>query len=133
MHWVYAVKYLRLALSFPLLLGLVPQDQIAKKQRIVKWTIRGLNLLFYSVVLTMIPIQVYKKKSFLGEATCLNVFVCVCLIVAIRRLKVLIRKNTIAEKSSRREKLMTAHTVIFSVLILANISSRVVIQVASNS
>lgn len=131
MHWVYAVKYLRLALSFPLLLGLVPQDQIAKKQRIVKWTIRGLNLLFYSVVVTMIPIQVYMKNQ--GEATCLNVFVCVCLIVAIRRLKVLIRKNTIAEKSSRREKLMTAHTVIFSVLILANISSRVVIQVASNS
>lgn len=133
MQWVYAVKYLRLALNFPLLIGLVPHDQIAKKQSRVKCTIWALNIVFYSVMLGLILVQVFVTKKVDAEPALLNVFVSVCLIVAIRRLKVLIRENTRAEGSSRREKLMTAHTVLFSVYIAAMVSERVTDAIAQKA
>ena len=47
-HWVFAIKYFKLAMFFPLIMGLVPDDEKERVEKRAIWTIRGLNILFYT-------------------------------------------------------------------------------------
>ena len=127
-HWLFAIKYLEVALNYKILQGLIPEGTylIAKRRRI-KWTLIILNLVFYSWLIADIVFQVCyifsivvrNELQFLGLV--MSSFV---LIFSILRIRYLVKKQDDPRLSSR-EFLMTVHTIIFSLVVVVSVTLRV--------
>lgn len=139
-HWVFAVQYLKLALTFPLLVGKVPQDEILSKSSAIERIILALNIFFVTWILAMLVAQVIlnlKKEDGGIEiltifAVLSKVFSAVLLIVGIVRLRNLIRGMG-HQSFTSREKLMMIHIVLFLLLIVGVLASKILLYFLENS
>lgn len=121
------MKYFQLALSFPLLMGLVPIEQQERKKAQIKYTLLGFNIVFTLLVISILFVQLYSLlqsdyETKLFVLNILNIASKVCsaiiLIFSIFRLRSMI-KRTRHVGLTTRETIMTLHTVLFSLTIVA--------------
>lgn len=136
---MFAVQYFKLALTFPLLTGAVPRDEIPKRQKFIDAVTWGLYIFFIVWTLaTLVPEVVvnFKEEEISGILIILvilsKIFSAVLLIIAIVRLRHLIRGMG-QQEFATREKLMMVHIILFVLLIVALIATRPLLLSLSNS
>ena len=121
-HWIFAVKYFEVALTYKILQGMITDaDQIYAKRLQIKCALIIVNLVFYAWLITDIALEIRQSSE---ENTVMNelLYVGLCmasllLIYSILRIICLVKIQR-EPGLSTREILIALHTVIFSLIVV---------------
>ena len=133
-HWLFSVEYFRLALKFPLIVGMLENQEFERRLSRNKWILIGANLLFYALVAAWGTACIFyfpNVRMLMDASVVISAMPAIVLIYSITRLRKQIKRLNSVEISAR-EWLMSIHTGIFTFYIVTSLANHLMIYLSND-
>ena len=132
-HWLFSVEYFRLALKFPLIVGMLENQEFERRLSRNKWILIGANLLFYALVAAWGTACIFyfpNVRMLMDASAGIAAMPAIVLIFSITRLRKQIKRLNSVEIRAR-EWLMSIHTGIFTFYIVTSLANHLMIYLSN--